>query len=36
MGYGPRQMSAELPGYSTLIFEVELLKVSKAAEKKDK
>ena len=36
LGYGPRQMSAQLPGYSTLIFEVELLKVKKAAEKKDK
>ena len=36
LGYGPRQMSAELPGYSTLIFDVELIKVSKAEEKKDK
>ena len=36
LGYGPRQMSAELPGYSTLIFDVELIKVSKAVEKKDK
>lgn len=36
LGYGPRQMSAELPGYSTLIFDVELIKVSKAQEKKDK
>ena len=33
LGYGPRQMSAELPGYSTLIFDVELIKVNKAAEK---
>lgn len=36
LGYGPRQMSADLPGYSTLIFDVELVKVSKAAEKKSK
>lgn len=36
LGYGTRQMSAELPGYSTLVFEVELIKVSKAAEKKSK
>ena len=33
LGYGPRQMSPELPGYSTLVFDVELIKVSKAAEK---
>ena len=36
LGYGPRQVSAELPGYSTLIFDVELIKVNKAAEKKSK
>ena len=36
LGYGPREMSADLPGYSTLIFDVELVKVSKAAEKKSK
>ncbi len=30
LGYGPRQMSPELPGYSTLVFEVELVKVHKA------
>ena len=36
LGYGPRQMSAELPGYSTLIFDVELIKVNKAAEKNNK
>lgn len=33
LGYGPRQMSAELPGYSTLVFDVELIKVKKAVEK---
>jgi FKBP-type peptidyl-prolyl cis-trans isomerase len=33
LGYGPRQMSAELPAYSTLVFEVELFKVKKAVEK---
>ncbi len=32
LGYGPRQMSPELPGYSTLVFEVELVKVHKAKE----
>lgn len=30
LGYGPRQMSANLPGYSTLVFDVELIKVIKA------
>ncbi|MEG1290167.1 MAG: FKBP-type peptidyl-prolyl cis-trans isomerase, partial [Bacteroidales bacterium] len=30
LGYGPRQMSPTLPGYSTLVFEVELIKVIKA------
>ena len=33
LGYGPRQMSEELPAYSTLIFEVELIKLKKAQEK---
>lgn len=33
LGYGPRQMSEELPAYSTLVFEVELIKVKKAQEK---
>ncbi|MCQ2117908.1 MAG: FKBP-type peptidyl-prolyl cis-trans isomerase [Bacteroidales bacterium] len=31
LGYGPRAMSAELPAYSTLIFDVELVKVKKVA-----
>lgn len=35
LGYGPRQMSPELPGYSTLVFEVELIKVSKAQPKEE-
>lgn len=30
LGYGPRQMGPTLPGYSTLVFEVELIKVIKA------
>lgn len=34
LGYGARAMSAELPAFSTLVFEVELIKVSKAEEKK--
>lgn len=34
LGYGPRQMSAELPAYSTLVFDVELIKVSRAVEQK--
>ncbi len=29
LGYGPRAMSAELPAYSTLVFDVELVKVAK-------
>lgn len=36
LGYGPRAVSAELPGYSTLVFEVELIKVSKVQEKEEK
>jgi FKBP-type peptidyl-prolyl cis-trans isomerase FklB len=34
LGYGPRAMGPDLPAYSTLIFEVELVKVYKAAEEK--
>ena len=33
LGYGPRQMGPKLPAYSTLIFDVELVKVTKAAAK---
>ena len=36
LGYGANAVSADLPGYSTLVFEVELLKVCKAEEKKKK
>lgn len=36
LGYGARQMSEDLPAFSTLIFEVELIKVNKAEEKKEK
>lgn len=32
LGYGPRAMGPNLPAYSTLIFDVELVKVYKAAE----
>lgn len=32
LGYGERAMGPNLPAYSTLVFEVELIKVSKAAE----
>ena len=34
LGYGPNAMSEDLPGYSTLVFEVELIKVCKAEENK--
>lgn len=34
LGYGPNAVSADLPGYSTLVFDVELVKVYKAAEVK--
>ncbi len=30
LGYGPRAMSADLPAYSTLVFDVELVKVTRA------
>lgn len=30
LGYGPRAVSPQLPGYSTLVFDVELIKVYKA------
>lgn len=33
LGYGQRQMSPTLPGYSTLVFDVELIKVYKAQPK---
>ncbi len=36
LGYGPRAMGPQLPAYSTLVFDVELLKVYKAAAKEDK
>ncbi|MBR5856786.1 MAG: FKBP-type peptidyl-prolyl cis-trans isomerase [Bacteroidales bacterium] len=36
LGYGPRAMGPNLPAYSTLIFEVELVKVYKAAEETEK
>ena len=36
LGYGAQNVSADLPAYSTLVFEVELLKVCKAEEKKKK
>ncbi len=34
LGYGPRAMGAELPAYSTLVFDVELIKVHKANQEK--
>ena len=34
LGYGAQAVSADLPAYSTLVFEVELIKVCKAEEKK--
>ncbi len=36
LGYGPRAMGPNLPAYSTLVFEVELVKVFKAAEEAEK
>ncbi|MBR5183159.1 MAG: FKBP-type peptidyl-prolyl cis-trans isomerase [Bacteroidales bacterium] len=36
LGYGSQAVSADLPAYSTLVFEVELIKISKAQEKKKK
>ncbi len=36
LGYGAQAASADLPAYSTLVFEVELIKVCKAEEKKKK
>ena len=36
LGYGANAASADLPAYSTLVFEVELIKVCKAEEKKKK
>ena len=36
LGYGPRAMSEKLPGYSTLVFEVELIKVNKEAKVEEK
>ncbi len=35
LGYGPRAMGPQLPAYSTLVFDVELLKVYKAEAKED-
>ena len=34
LGYGAQAVSADLPAYSTLVFEVELVKVCKAEEKR--
>lgn len=34
LGYGSRQMSEEIPAYSTLVFDVELIKVYPKIEKK--
>ena len=36
MGYGPRAMGPNLPAYSTLVFDVELIKVYKATPKDEK
>lgn len=36
LGYGPRAMGPSLPAYSTLVFEVELVKVYKATPKEEK
>ena len=36
LGYGPRAMGPNLPGYSTLVFDVELIKVYKAVPKEEK
>lgn len=36
LGYGARAMSEDLPAYSTLVFDVELVKVCKAVEKEKK
>lgn len=36
LGYGPRAMSEKLPAYSTLVFEVELIKVNKEVAKDKK
>lgn len=35
LGYGARAMSEDLPAYSTLVFDVELVKIFKAEEKKE-
>ena len=36
LGYGPRAMGPQLPAYSTLVFDVELIKVYKATPKDEK
>ncbi len=36
LGYGPRAMGPNLPAYSTLVFDVELIKVYKAAPEEEK
>ena len=36
MGYGPRAMGPNLPAFSTLVFDVELIKVYKATPKDEK
>lgn len=35
LGYGPQAIGPDAPGYSTLVFDVELIKVYKAQEKKE-